>query len=105
MTHHLSPADVSIFPPEISNFCYIKKCRYRLHFDTLFLILLMLFESLKVVLITMVSILMMSAKFATLGLLKIRKFLNEGYDVIISVHDITIKILLRESNYIVVVVM
>ena len=27
-------ADVSIFSPEISKFCYLKKYRYRLYFDT-----------------------------------------------------------------------
>ena len=32
MTHPLSSTD-SIFPPEISNFCYIKKYRCRLHFN------------------------------------------------------------------------
>ena len=53
----------------------------------------------------MVTILLMSAKMATLGLLKIRVFLNKGYDVIISVHDITNKFLLRDSNYIIDVVM
>ena len=53
----------------------------------------------------MVTILMMSAKMATLGLLKIKVFWNKGYDVIISVHDVTNKILLRDSNYIVDVVM
>ena len=30
----LSSADISIFSPEISKFCYIKKWRYRLHFYT-----------------------------------------------------------------------
>ena len=30
----LISADVSIFSPEISKFCYIKKYRYRLDFDT-----------------------------------------------------------------------
>ena len=30
----LISADISIFSPEISKFCYIKKYRYRLHFDT-----------------------------------------------------------------------
>ena len=34
VTHPLSSANVSIFSPEISNFCYIKKFRYRLQFDT-----------------------------------------------------------------------
>ena len=46
---------------------------------------------------------MMSAKMATSGLLKI--FWNKGYDVIISVHDVTNKILWRDSIYIVDVVM
>ena len=33
------------FSPEISNFCYIEKYRYRLHFNPWFLILLTLLES------------------------------------------------------------
>ena len=49
----------------------------------------------------MVAILMMSAKLATPGLLKIKVFENKGHDVIISVHDAINKILLRDSNYIV----
>ena len=53
----------------------------------------------------MVTILMMSAKMATLGLLKIMAFLSKGYDVIISVHDAINKVLLHDSNYIVDVVM
>ena len=53
----------------------------------------------------MVTILMMSAKMATLSLLKIKIFWNKGYDVIISVHDVTSKVLSYESNYIVDVVM
>ena len=44
---------------------------------------------------------MMSAKVATSGLLKISVFWNKGYDVIISVHDATNKILSRDSNFIV----
>ena len=48
---------------------------------------------------------MMSAKMATPGLLKITVFWNKGYDVIIPVDDITNKILSRDSNYIVDVVM
>ena len=43
----------------------------------------------------------MSAKMATSGLLKITKFWNKGYDVIVSVEDVTNKILSRDSNYIV----
>ena len=53
----------------------------------------------------MVIILMMSAKMATPGLLKITVFWNKGYDVIISVDDVTNKILSRDSNYIIDVVM
>ena len=52
----------------------------------------------------MAEILMISPKLATLGLLKIKVFWNKGYDVIIYVHDVTNKILLRDSDYIVDVV-
>ena len=48
---------------------------------------------------------MMSAKLAILGLLKIKVFWSEGYDLIIYVHDVTSKILSRDSNYVVDVVM
>ena len=53
----------------------------------------------------MVTILMMSAKITTPGLLKIRVFWNKGYDVIIFVYDVTNKILSRDSNYIIDAVM
>ena len=68
LTHPLVSADMGIFSAEIGNFCYIKKYRYRLHFNTQFLILLTCFESVKFVMINMAPILMMSAKFATLDL-------------------------------------
>ena len=58
-----------------------------------------------VFLINIVTILMMSAKITTLGLLKIEVFWNKGYDVIISIHDVTNSILLLDSNYIVDLVM
>ena len=48
---------------------------------------------------------MMSAKMATPDLLKIMVLWNKGHDVIISVHDVTNKILSHDSNYIVDVVM
>ena len=54
---------------------------------TEFLILLTLFNSLKVVLINMVATLTMPAKLATLGLLKIKVYWIQGYDVIISAYD------------------
>ena len=63
----------------------------------------LLFSSLFV--INMVEILMMSAELATVGLLKIQVFRKKSYDVIISVHDITSKVLSHDSNYTVDVVM
>ena len=47
---------------------------------------------------------MMSAKLATLGLLKIKVFWNKSYNAIIFVYDVTNNILSRDSNYIVGVV-
>ena len=47
----------------------------------------------------------MPTKMATPGLLKIIVFCNKGYDVIISVDDITNKILSRYSIYIIDVFM
>ena len=52
----------------------------------------------------MIKILMMSGKMATPSLLKIKLFWTNSYDVIIFVHDVADKIL-RDSNYIVDVVM
>ena len=49
--------------------------------------------------------LMMLAKLATLGLLKIKLFWNKGYDIIILVHEVTNKILSVDSNHIVDVLM
>ena len=42
---------------------------------------------------------MMSAKMETPGLLKIKVFWKKGYDVIIYVNDVSKKILSRDSNY------
>ena len=53
------------------------------------------------ILIKLFIFLMMPAKMATPGLLKIMVFWNNGYDVIIPVDDVTNKILSRYSNYIV----
>ena len=49
--------------------------------------------------------LMMSAKMATPGILKIKIFWSKDYYVIYSVCDVTNKILSLHSNYIVDVVM
>ena len=53
----------------------------------------------------MVTSLMMPAKLATLGLLSIRLFGNKSYGVIITVHDVSNRVLSRESNHIVDMVM
>ena len=47
---------------------------------------------------------MIPPKMATLGLLKTKVFWNKCYDVIIYIHDFTNKILSRDSNYFVDVV-
>ena len=62
----------TLFHQKSANFCYIKKYRYRLHFDTWFLILL--FSIWRFFLINLVIVLMMSAKIATPGLFKITVF-------------------------------
>ena len=53
----------------------------------------------------MVTILMMSAKMTTPGLLKIRVFWKKGYDVTISVHNFINKFLSCVLNYIIDVLM
>ena len=53
----------------------------------------------------MVIILMISAKMANLGLLKLKLFWNKGYDIIVSVYDATKNFLSCDSNYFVDVVM
>ena len=53
----------------------------------------------------MATVLMMSAKMATVGLLKIKLFRNKSYDIIMVVNDITNKMLSRESNCVVDMVM
>ena len=58
----------------------------------------------KACLINKVAILIMSAKLALLGLLKIKVFWNKVYQVIISAHDITKKFS-KDSSFIVDVVM
>ena len=47
----------------------------------------------------MVTILMVSAKMASLSLLKINVFWIKGYDVITSVHDVTSNIFSCDSIY------
>ena len=49
----------------------------------------------------MVIILMILAKISTSGLLRIKVFRRKSFDVIIYLHDVTEKVLSRNSNYIV----
>ena len=49
----------------------------------------------------MVTILMMSAKMATLGLHKIKVFWNKGYHIMIFIHNVTNKIQSHNSIYVV----
>ena len=72
VTKPLRSADISIFSLGISNFHYIGKCRQKLYFDTIFLIILTFIESIVYVLINMNEILMMSAKLGTPFLLEIK---------------------------------
>ena len=74
VTHPLSSSDISFFSPEISKFFNIKKYMYRLHFDTKLIILLIFLQSIKIFLIKEVTILVISAKMASPGLLKIKIF-------------------------------
>ena len=53
----------------------------------------------------MVTILLMSAKLTTVGLLKVKVFWDKGYAILISIYDVTSNLLLRDSNYIADVVM
>ena len=52
----------------------------------------------RIALINMVTTLMMPPKMAKTSLLKIKVFKKIGYDVIISVHDVTNKVFSRDSN-------
>ena len=92
VTHPLSSADISIFSPEISKFCYIKKCRYRLHFGPQFNFFNFCWVFKDFLNKTGYNFDDVSKK-GYLGLLKINIFWNKGYDIIIPVDDITNKIL------------
>ena len=84
LTQPLSSVDFIIYSLEISKFCHIKKFGYRLHFDTPFLVLLTVYESLRIILINTVTILMMSAKMATLGFLRHQQNLLRDLNCIVD---------------------
>ena len=100
------------FSPKISKFCYIKKdiafCIAETYCILIHIFMfsnfLTFFESVKLIFRKMVSILMMSAKSATVSHPKIKVFWSKGYGVMISVHDFT-KFLSPHLKYIIDVVM
>ena len=47
----------------------------------------------------MVGLLIILAKLGTVGLLKINAFSDKGCGVIISVHEVTKRVLSRDSNH------
>ena len=100
VTQPLISADISIFSPE-NNFAISRNTDTDCTFMHNFQFFQLFFEHLKIVLINMVTILIISAKMAALGFLKIRIFWNKCYDIIISVHDVINKILPCDSNYVV----
>ena len=99
VTHPLSFADISIIYRKSTNVAISRNTDV---VDCIFTRNFFFFLSLlKVILIHIAAILMISAKMATLGLLKIKVFGNKGYEVMICVHDVTNNILSRYSNYII----
>ena len=91
VTHSLSSAEISIFQWKSRTFAISRNKDKVFYLYKKISILLIFFEFVKVILINMVAILILPAKLVTLGILKIKVFWNEGYDVIIFVHDVTRK--------------
>ena len=92
MRHYLSSLVISIFQQKLIIFVISgnkEKNRISMHKLWFFNLLL---SFLKVLLINMNVSSMISSKLATPGVLKIKIFWNEGYEVIISVQDVTNKI-------------
>ena len=76
MNHVTQPscfADISIFSLKISRFCYIKKYR-QIAISFIISNSFNFFEALKIIIKNMVTILRISAKMVTQGLLKTRVF-------------------------------
>ena len=103
MTQPLSSADFSIFHRKSTNIAISKIKEIDWILIKNFLFFYNFVSVWKAVLINMVTILMMSAKLSTPSFLKV--FWNKDYEVIIFVFDVTNKILLRNSNYTVDLVM
>ena len=104
VTHPLSSAYISIFPQEISKFALSRNTDIDCMLIHNFQFFLTYFESLRISLTNIIAILIMSAKIATIGFLKIKVFWNKKYNVIISANGIINQFLSRGSNCIVDVV-
>ena len=88
MKHPLRSAAISIVSPEISNFCYIKKYRYTNSFNFFYV-----FKD------------FFNKSYRNFDDVSKIGYSRSPYGVITSVSDFTNKILQRDSNYIVDVVM
>ena len=89
--NHVSHQKLAIFV--ISSDTY-KNCIV-IHFFNFFLT----FIDSSWVVLTMTAILMLSAKWTTPGFFELKVFWNNGYELILSVQDVTSKILLYYSDY------
>ena len=105
MTQPLSSAAINFFFTGNQQILLYQEMQIYIAFWNIISNFFTLFESLKIVLINMVTILMISAKMANPGLLKIKVLWNIGYGVIIYFRDVTNKLFSGESIYIVDVVM
>ena len=95
VTHVLSYADLSFFHKKPAKFA-ISRNTYT---DSVWYTISNTFWVFKNFFKRQVTTLMMSAKMVALGLLKIKKFWNNNYDVIIFVHDVNKNILSCDSSY------
>ena len=98
VTYPLSSADIGIFHRKSTNFAISKNTDIDCILIHNFLILLSFTESWKIFLINMVIVLMMPAKMANPGFLKIKVFWKKGYGVIISANGVPNKTLLRDTK-------
>ena len=105
VAYFFGSADISIFYWKLRSFALSRNADINCTLILLISISFNFFESSKIASIKMNTILMISAKMDTLGFLKQKVYWSKSYDVMISVHGSTNKILSCGSNYIVDVVM
>ena len=100
VTHHLHFAGISTLHWKSINIAISRNTGKDCILINNFYFFLTLFESLKIVVINMVTILIIWAKMATQGLLKIKKFWNKDFEIIISVRDFTNNFFSLDSHHI-----